>query len=175
MYNRCRFLSKGLEKSILSRFPPPKIWFTPPKIGIYPPFYPPLIFFSKSYFPNDQRSATCCYSPSHKSEYHTLILPPCFTPLPIFSTFFDTTEDPFACNSSPPPLYALLYTGAYTGFFLNGYLPSLLPLELMINKTQNCVSRLEPGIFGDIPSIWVYTRSLKRQIHGRGAGVGWQF
>ena len=114
-------------------------------------------------------------APSHKSEYHTLILPPCFTPLPIFSTFFDTTEDPFACNSTPPPLYALLYTGAYTGFFLNGYLPSLLPLELMINKTQNCVSRLEPGIFGDIPSIWVYTRSLKRQIHGRGAGGGWQF
>ena len=76
-----------------------------------------------------------------------------------------------------PPhfMHCYMYTGAYTGFLLNGYLPSLLPLELMINKTQNCVSRLEPGIFGDIPSIWVYTRSLKRQIHGRGAGGGWQF
>ena len=49
---------------------------------------------------------------------------------------------------------AYIYTGAYTGFFLNGFLPSLLPLELMINKTQNCVSRLEPGLgLGDIPSI----------------------
>ena len=54
----------------------------------------------------------------------------------------------------PTLLHALLYTGAYTGFFLNGFLPSLLPLELMINKTQNCVSRLEPGLgLGDIPSI----------------------
>ena len=54
----------------------------------------------------------------------------------------------------PPLFIALLYTGAYTGFFLNGFLPSLLPLELMINKTQNCVSRLEPGLgLGDIPSI----------------------
>ena len=25
--------------------------------------------------------------------------------------------------------------------------------------------KIVPGIFGDIPSIWVYTRSLKRQIH----------
>ena len=80
--------------------PPPRSDLPPPKLAFTPRFTPPY-FFSSSYFPNDQGSAACCYSPSHKSEYHTLILPPCFTPNPPFLVHF-LTQLRIRLHATPP-------------------------------------------------------------------------